>query len=92
MICFDVAGHLCRLAGLRVVLATFKLHILNVLESGRTLHHNMCSNKRARYGAMTQNIVVATAYATLGTEAVVHAVNEGEIATMVFDVKWDSYM
>ena len=26
---------------------------------------------------MTQNIVVATAYATLGTEAVVHAVNEG---------------
>lgn len=52
----------------------------------------MCSNKRARYGAMTQNIVVATAYATLGTEAVVHAVNEGEIATMVFDVKWASYM
>lgn len=47
---------------------------------GRTLHHNMCSDNRARYGAMTQNIVVATAYATLGTEAVVHAVNEGEIA------------
>ena len=26
---------------------------------------------------MSQNIVVATAYATLGTDAVVHAVNEG---------------
>ena len=79
--CLDVAGHLCRLASLRVVLPTFELHILlNVVESGRTLHHNMCSDNRARYGAMTQNIVVATAYATLGTEAVVHAVNEGEIA------------
>ena len=31
----------------------------------------------ARFGAMSQNIVVATAYATLGTDAVVHAVNEG---------------
>ena len=33
----------------------------------------------ARYGAMTQNLVVATAYATLGTDAVVHAVNEGRL-------------
>ena len=32
----------------------------------------------ARFGAMSQNIVVATAYATLGTDAVVHAVNEGD--------------
>ena len=31
----------------------------------------------ARYGALTQNLVVATCYATLGTDAVVHAVNEG---------------
>ena len=28
---------------------------------------------------MSQNIVVATAYATLGTDAVVHAVNEGDL-------------
>ena len=31
----------------------------------------------ASYGALTQNLVVATCYATLGTDAVVHAVNEG---------------
>ena len=31
----------------------------------------------ARYGALTQNLVVATCYATLGTDAVIHAVNEG---------------
>lgn len=39
------------------------------------------------YGAMTQNIVVATAYATLGTEAVVHAVNEGAVSAIVCNRK-----
>mmetsp|Transcript_46360 Transcript_46360/g.100815 ORF Transcript_46360/g.100815 Transcript_46360/m.100815 type:complete len:745 (-) Transcript_46360:100-2334(-) len=38
-------------------------------------------------GAFTQNIVVATAYATLGSEAVVHAVNEGQIALIVCNRK-----
>ena len=36
---------------------------------------------------MTQNLVVATAYATLGTEAVVHAVNEGEVSALVCNRK-----
>lgn len=38
-------------------------------------------------GAMTQNIVVATAYATLGADAVVHAVNEGEVSAIVCNRK-----
>jgi len=38
-------------------------------------------------GAMTQNIVVATCYATLGIEAVVHAVNEGSVTALVCNRK-----
>ncbi|CAJ1362176.1 unnamed protein product [Effrenium voratum] len=39
------------------------------------------------YGAMTQNLVVATAYATLGTDAVVHAVNEGAVSALICNRK-----
>mmetsp|Transcript_8270 Transcript_8270/g.17982 ORF Transcript_8270/g.17982 Transcript_8270/m.17982 type:complete len:749 (-) Transcript_8270:100-2346(-) len=38
-------------------------------------------------GAFTQDVVVATAYATLGTEAVVHAVNEGAVSVIVCNRK-----
>eukprot|EP00933_Yihiella_yeosuensis_P060658 TRINITY_DN63404_c0_g1_i1.p1 TRINITY_DN63404_c0_g1~~TRINITY_DN63404_c0_g1_i1.p1 ORF type:complete len:749 (-),score=196.52 TRINITY_DN63404_c0_g1_i1:92-2338(-) len=38
-------------------------------------------------GAISQNIVVATAYATLGAEAVVHAVNEGSVTAIVCNRK-----
>mmetsp|Transcript_23513 Transcript_23513/g.42406 ORF Transcript_23513/g.42406 Transcript_23513/m.42406 type:complete len:748 (-) Transcript_23513:120-2363(-) len=38
-------------------------------------------------GAMTQNIAVATCYATLGIEAVVHAVNEGSVTALVCNRK-----
>eukprot|EP00439_Symbiodinium_sp_Y106_P063442 s1682_g9.t2 len=39
------------------------------------------------YGALTQNLVVATCYATLGTDAVVHAVNEGAVTALVCNRK-----
>eukprot|EP00931_Biecheleriopsis_adriatica_P030553 TRINITY_DN18007_c0_g1_i1.p1 TRINITY_DN18007_c0_g1~~TRINITY_DN18007_c0_g1_i1.p1 ORF type:complete len:746 (+),score=178.46 TRINITY_DN18007_c0_g1_i1:83-2320(+) len=39
------------------------------------------------FGAMSQNIVVATAYATLGVDAVVHAVNEGQVTALVCNRK-----
>lgn len=41
----------------------------------------------AAQGAISQNIVVATAYATLGIEAVTHAVNEGEVTAIVCNRK-----
>eukprot|EP00994_Dinema_validum_P000817 NODE_115_length_2475_cov_53.618302_g81_i0.p1 GENE.NODE_115_length_2475_cov_53.618302_g81_i0~~NODE_115_length_2475_cov_53.618302_g81_i0.p1 ORF type:complete len:761 (+),score=210.35 NODE_115_length_2475_cov_53.618302_g81_i0:62-2344(+) len=41
----------------------------------------------AAQGAFSQSMVVVTAYATLGVEAVVAAVNEGEIATILCNRK-----
>lgn len=38
-------------------------------------------------GAITQDIVVATAYATLGADAVISAVNEGEVSAIVCNRK-----
>mmetsp|Transcript_8852 Transcript_8852/g.21131 ORF Transcript_8852/g.21131 Transcript_8852/m.21131 type:complete len:745 (-) Transcript_8852:140-2374(-) len=39
------------------------------------------------YGAFMQNLVVATCYATLGADAVVHAVNEGQVTALVCNRK-----
>lgn len=38
-------------------------------------------------GAMTQDIVVATAYSTLGEDSVIHAVNEGSVTAIVCNRK-----
>jgi long-chain acyl-CoA synthetase len=41
----------------------------------------------ACYGAMTQSVVVATSYATLGVDAVVQAINESSAAAIVCNLK-----
>eukprot|EP00928_Gymnodinium_smaydae_P021759 TRINITY_DN18526_c0_g1_i1.p1 TRINITY_DN18526_c0_g1~~TRINITY_DN18526_c0_g1_i1.p1 ORF type:complete len:789 (-),score=185.44 TRINITY_DN18526_c0_g1_i1:274-2640(-) len=47
------------------------------------IYENSCAEwMMAMQGAFSQSIVVSTAYATLGVDAVVHAVQEGDVATV----------